>query len=558
MYLDVFFLPFLVLFLPILLKQLLLWMYLWQLKEYRGDKMQDYISLKESSKVIMDKWSMVRLGGLVVSSLLIFVDSLNAGFINPILMTIITYLVILLMAVETLEFCAKIYFGRNIPKPKFSSKAKLHTALAFITGAVILPWIFESNSLFLNLLVFNLIILMMPLIIGYWLLVIFPLDYWVKLRVFQKAKQHRIQFDQLETIAISGAFGKSSVKEFVSHILSTKHKVLYNHKNQNSNVSCARWTMKLDAETDFFVCELGAYKKGDGIEISKFIRPTASIVTGLNIQHYSLFGSQQNIIEAESESLNFLTQDEPAFLNWSSLMVREVNITRDIKVVKYGYISDSKDSKEYDIYSTNIAYKDGQTSFDLVIGKRKTRFLTNVISVGNIENLTGAIAVALHFEIDLSVIQKAILDLPVVEGSMQVIHSNNNQIIIDDSYNANPDGVINAITTGYMLAKDNQFKFTIVLDDILELGSQSVNVHQKIAALIQTLKPSRVYLVGRNFRQIVQSGIDAKATKVELIDIDNPSSVTTIQKTLSKLKGVVLYEGRQSGKLKPIEKKKHN
>jgi UDP-N-acetylmuramoyl-tripeptide--D-alanyl-D-alanine ligase len=532
-------------------KQFNLWMYLWQLKEYRGDKMMDYLNLPESIKVVWDKWTILRLGLLTYYLLFIYLASFFTDEVNSVAVSIF-YLLCLFQILEVLEFLAKIVLKKGFRVPSSSRKVQLHMLLSGGTIFLILPLLIVTDLALVNIVSLITLVLFIPIIIGYWLLVMFPIDYYVKFNFFKKARAHRESLDDLQVVAVSGAYGKTSSKSYLNQLLGSKYKVVYNHKNQNSNVSCARWTMKLTPKTDFFVCELGAYKRGDGAEIAKFIRPTASIITGLNHQHYSLFGSEENIVKTESESIDFLSPGDPVFINWSSPMCHKVFVPDELKLIKYGLAPNKTRAKEYDIYATEVSFDKGYTLFDLYIEGKKRRLKTNLLGKGNIENIVGSIAVSRYYKLPWKDVENTLLNLTPAPGTLAKTDKKWGTLI-DDSYNANLDGVKNALSVlaDYKLAKKSNYTVAFV-DDILELGDLAPQAHTDIAEAILKSGIDEVFLTGRNFaRYIADYLIDEGFDKTKI----HPASdrfFGFVAKDLQKLKRkkslVLLLEGKQSGK----------
>jgi UDP-N-acetylmuramoyl-tripeptide--D-alanyl-D-alanine ligase len=538
-------------------KQFNLWMYLWQLKEYRGDKMMDYLNLPESIKVVWDKWTLLRLALVTYYLLFIYLGAFFTGNVNQAALSFF-YLISLFYIIEALEFIAKLVIKRGFRGPILSRKAQVHALLSGVVIFLVLPLLTIDDVAVVNIVTLTTVLLFIPLIIGYWLLVLFPLDYYIKLKLFKKARAHREDFDDLEVIAVSGAYGKTSTKSFLNQLLSTKHRVIFNKKNQNSNVSCARWTLKVTEKIDFFICELGAYKRGDGAEIAKFVRPTSAIITGLNHQHYSLFGSEENIIKTESESLDFLPEGSVAAINWSSPMCRKIAIPNTVKVIKYGVKDGVSDKRlSYDIYAEKLDFDGEWMTFDLVADGKKRKMKTNVVGRGNVENLVGSIALARHYKLSWKEIEKLLTSLEPAEGTLAITKKKWG-VQVDDSYNANVDGVKNALSVLASYKRLKKKHYTVAfMDDILELGELAPRAHQQIAQALIDNKVDEVFLTGRNFATyiaqfLVQKGYDPMKIHTAH-DTYRVFAGEILKKILKSKKPVaLLLEGKQSEKYLPL------
>ncbi len=545
----------LILFFGIIVKQNLFWLYLWQNKEYRGDKMVDYLKLPESKKIIFDYWTILRFLFLIILFLSAFFTE------NSITRTIITTSLIIANFLEIVKFLFDLY-RRRVKFPKITAKAGLLTILSFLAIMVLLPFLwysFVKNDLHdfsiagLNLLSFfcTLIILLVPINIGYWILFLFPFDWYTKSQLFKKAAKYRQTIQNLNVVAISGAYGKTTTKEILDHVLSQKYKVEKTIKNQNSNVSCARRTLKLNLDTNYFLCELGAYKRGDGNEICEFIAPNSSIVTGLNYQHFSFFGSEENIIKAESESIHFLKPGEIIIVNWSSPLCHKIDFPKQAKVIKCAVetndkISNGEFNNDVNYLAKNIEINFQGTTFDLVINGQDTYYLeTNLISKGNIQNILHAIAYVRENNLfTVEEVSEIILNLPDIEGRLQIFDKKWGRLLYNQ-YN-NEDGIINALS----LLENYKGKKVIFIDDIMELGSKSNEIHEKLSKSIFETNPTQIILLGRSFNKLLESKlIEYGFEKSNIFSWNGKNTRQIKAEVASKLTGqdnLVLLLGYQS------------
>jgi UDP-N-acetylmuramoyl-tripeptide--D-alanyl-D-alanine ligase len=541
-------------FLPALLKQNVLWLFLWQNREYRQDKMWDYLTLPESKKVVFDTWSKIRVLVVILNLGLIFFSDLNYY-----VQVVGILLILFLSAFESVNYLNKAIL-KKVKLPTLSAKAGLIFLFSFLSSIALPVFLFyyltdinldlSTSNLFSLILWTNLVLFLVPFIMGYWILMVFPFDLVTKNNLFKKARIYRESLKDLKTIAISGAFGKTTTKEILSFILESDYKVEKILKNQNSNVSCARRTLKLQKDTQFFICELGAYKRGDGNEISQFIKPNASIITGLNYQHFSLFGSEKNIILAESESLKFLNPGEIAIVNWSSQLCHKIEFPKGIKIIKCAIQDENNKQEDIQYLAKNIQIDFDGSSFDLEINSgeinQTVHLHTNLPSKGTIQNILHVIAFCLeHDLVKLSEIKRKLSRLPEIEGRMQVFAKPWGKVVYNQ-YN-NPDGVANALE---LFAKHTNEKI-VVLDDLLELGNKSKEIHQKVAGEIFETKPDLVILLGRNFSDLIKNQLIAKKFPAKKIVILANKDYTNVKKQIRKANekqtdALILLMGYQS------------
>jgi UDP-N-acetylmuramoyl-tripeptide--D-alanyl-D-alanine ligase len=551
----------------ICLKQLLEWLYLWQKRQYRLDKMLDYLSTLEGRKIVFNKLFILRL---FFVSLFIFYLVFSST-LGEILTTNFKYrLEFFLVSLNLTYWLFEVFLWKKkiLSKKSFYPEITLKSSVIFLTSLISLSllqifFVFSVSSNFILLLILNITILFIPIITGCWILLFFPVDYLIKLRIFKKAKKYRENLTNLNVIAISGAFGKTTTKEILYQILSSQKKTEKTLKNQNSNMSCARKTLLLDVKTEYFLCELGSYKIGDGAEICQFIKPNIALISGLNLQHFALFGSRENIIKAESEAIKFLKDGDFVFVNYNHEMNREIEIPANLKLIKYGLIKENESALDVGIKC--LECQENKTIFELKLDTSKipsqqnsVTLETNLIGQGNLENLAGAIAVSLICGIKIEDIKNTIQNLPDFEITLKIKDKDWGKLI-DDSHNANFDGVKNGIkilcdlTNIKNSTQKDQSKKTyesvLFLDDIPELGKKSLEIHTKLASYILQKKITKVVLLGRSFKNIIQKNLLENGFEEKNIIIWNernkPEIISEIQKIPYKL---ILFSGYQSRK----------
>jgi UDP-N-acetylmuramoyl-tripeptide--D-alanyl-D-alanine ligase len=533
---------FVLLYIPYLLvvsKKLLTYLYLWQKKEYRIDKMRDYIFSPESKPFLLNRFNIGYIFALTVISAAYLFDSLGKTIRFSLVVAAVIGIVLFfsLLVAEAIIMVYKT-LHRSLLVPVFTKKAVVTLIISSIIsiGAILFSWEFGLLSL---IILHICLILMSPIIVGLSLLVLYPLDLYLKKRIIQSAVAARSTFTNLQVISISGSYGKTTTKEILFELLSKKYstkKTLFNH---NTTLSVAKKLISLPKETEVFIAELGAYKRGDGAQMCEFLQPTMSIITGLNHQHYTLFGSSDEIVEAESESLDYLPKNGLAIINKTQDLSSRIN-NRGRNIISYSLGEENK----IDSFATNIALNFTGTQFRF--HHKSTSFAISMpyIGLGNVENAVGAITAALELGVSQKQIQSAMKHLPVIPGNLELIQTNHG-FLINDSYNANTNGVINALLT----IQNWQGKKIIILDDVLELGEMALDEHKNIAFVIHSIKPDLVVLVGRNYNTVIKETLLNLDFEGEIVLIGDfvPSAIVDECITPRVLEdSLILFEGYQS------------
>lgn len=192
----------------------------------------------------------------------------------------------------------------------------------------------------------------------------FSIPTWMYHRVFISHAVRKLRLHApMTVIGITGSYGKTSVKDYLATILSARFKVLKTETSKNSPIGIAEVILReLRPEHEIFVVEMGAYKRGEIAYMSNMVKPQIGIVTAINPQHQDLFGTIENTMHAKYELIKGLTGRKLGIFNGDDERVREMGswAKRDGVDVKYWSIKDAKDIRadfngvEFTFKSTHI------------------------------------------------------------------------------------------------------------------------------------------------------------------------------------------------------------
>jgi len=491
-----------------ILRRDLFFAYVWQLKEYRFDRF--FEGVKENIGIILPKNAL--LAGILLASYFFFKQ---------------TAFVVLLF-----YFLAGIYslflFLRNKWRlPKFTAKMTVLLGLILL-GEIYLSYLFPSRFVFF-ILVFEIVFPIFCLaIFGAVQLPVFFLK-----SIVEKRAQGKIEgMANLTVIGITGSYGKSSVKEFLYAILSSKHNCLRTEGNINIKVGIANFILRnLKPEHRFFICEAAAYKRGEVKKICQMVKPKVGILTGINHQHLALFGSLENIKKAKYELIESLTENGLAIFNGDNNDCRELYKKTAIKKM----ICCSCNSK-CDIWADGIKAEKQHISFNLHIANLPpVDFKVNVLGSHNIQNILMAIAAAKEFGMSIQEIAEACSKITPKQTGMR-FSKKDGLNIIDASYSANPDGVMAALE--YMKVWPQ--KRIIAMPSLIELGSLSGELHKEIGKKIAEVCDLAI-ITSNDYFDNIKTGAGG-TDKVVLIT--DPEKIIKKINNFCSSGDVVLLEGR--------------
>lgn len=446
-----------------LLHQMFFFLYLFQLKEYRLDRLKEHA--KRVYKTRFNTWFHLTIGAPIDSIInKLPKPSLKAGLIGGISLAIVG---IFFLIEPTLVFMA-LFFSPSI---------------------ILFAWF-----------------------------IILPFEHICKISLFTRAKNKIHLYKKnhkLTVIGITGSYGKTTVKTFITAILQKKYSVVTTPTSINTPVGIARVILNNVKPTHtFFIVEMGAYKRGEIAELCHIAQPDIGILTGISDQHLALFGSQKNIIHAKSELIRALPENGLAIINKES---EHQPFLHKIKV------------KEIIYYRKNQLPK----------SVRKLKLPSTAYN-----NLTPAIILGARYGITIGEMIKTLQDTQLPITSLNIIQRGKTRTIIDDTSNANTKGVLEA----YRILKSQHNKTKIIIMPcLIELGGNGTHFHKEIAKKFST-SINYVIFTTRDYENEIRKGWGS-TTKNQLIFIENPDNVIVYIQPFLTDDYAILLEGRINNKI---------
>lgn len=379
-------------------------------------------------------------------------------------------------------------------RPKWTARAVMMVALGVIVWPV---------GLILG-------IVLAPVLAGLVNLMVAPIFVIEKRRMIKRA---RIKMEKFrgQVIGITGSYGKSSTKEKITWVLAGKYKIVKTPRNYNSLIGVAKTILEeVKGDEDFFVVEMGAYKRGEIKEICDLVKPKYGIVTGIGDQHLDLFGSLENIRLAKMELIEALPKNGFGLVAERDFKGEEASkIKQEIEGVSFEYL--------------------GQ------------KFWLPIKGVSKVRNVMGVIKLALNLGINLKEISSRLKTFPAEELHPLLTKVRGNYLL-DDSYNISVESALSVLK--YMEIFSGYRKM-VITSGLLEIGKRSAEDHRVIGG------------------KMVGCRVVATNSKCynELKDSCQCELITTsekiremVAKWLLEDKGLVLFLGRSfSGLIKMIK-----
>lgn len=299
------------------------------------------------------------------------------------------------------------------------------------------------------------------------------------------AKYHRQQL-AIPFIAITGSNGKTTTKELLHAVLSTKFKTYTTEGNLNNHIGVPLTLLKIKGDAQMAVIEMGANHIGEIASYCTIVLPTHGLITNCGKAHLEGFGSEEGVRKGKGELFDFLRANKGTAFIYNDYDYLK-SMSRGIpKVVSYG-------RKEGMVTGDEIP-ADTFLSFQLR-GAISASVETRLVGSYNLPNVLAAATVGKFFEIEDDKIIAALTYYTPSNSRSQLLEKGTNKIILD-AYNANPSSMKLAIENFAQLKADKKI---LVLGAMAELGTDSLAEHQIIIDEINKYKWNDVFLVGGDF-----------------------------------------------------------
>lgn len=310
------------------------------------------------------------------------------------------------------------------------------------------------------------------------------------LKTLQQLAHHHRKVLGLPIIGITGTNGKTTTKELLAAVLSTKFNLLYTEGNFNNHIGVPLTLLRLTHDHEMAVIEMGASHPGDIKELVDIVHPNYGIITNVGRAHLEGFGSFEGVIRTKGELYDYIRRSK------GKIFIKKENeylqsIAKGIEQITYGNGDDAFASGQVVSCDPFLVFNWKQQ------GKLHT-VETHMIGSYNLDNVLATVAVGRFFKIPAERISRAIAAYEPTNNRSQFKKTENNELIID-AYNANPSSM--KIALDNFITMPVQPK-AIILGDMRELGPTSDELHAEVVEQIKKGQFDKVFLCGEHFSKV--------------------------------------------------------
>jgi len=278
-----------------------------------------------------------------------------------------------------------------------------------------------------------------------------------------------------KVIGVTGSAGKTTTKEAIAHILATKFNVLKSQGNLNNHFGLPLQLLKLVAEHDVAVIEMGMSHAGEIAALAALAKPDIGVVTNVAPVHLENFDSILGIAKAKRELIESLPSDGIAVLNADDDHVKKFGDGFPGRIIRFG----SSQTADVRVKMVEVLGEAG-SRFEVICGGDHAIFDFPLMGTHNVHNALAAIAVASCFEIDLVTCAKTLREMKPGDKRGEILHIDG-VTILNDCYNSNPVALKTMVNA--LLATPAKRRI-VVVGEMLELGPDADEMHRECGRYI--------------------------------------------------------------------------
>ncbi|PIU03644.1 hypothetical protein COT44_02020 [Candidatus Shapirobacteria bacterium CG08_land_8_20_14_0_20_39_18] len=301
-------------------------------------------------------------------------------------------------------------------------------------------------------------------------------------------------FFGLKVIGITGSSGKTTTKEMLASILSLKGKTVYSFANIDPIYNIPATILRCRVSTKFLILEMGVEYPGEMDFYLWLAKPDLAVITNIYPTHTKFLKDINGVNKEKSKIIQCLNANNIAVLNFENRFLKQLKNQVKAKIEWFGNGSE--------IFATNVKINSNfYTEFVLNYHQKKEKMTIPIVGEPFVKDALAVISIALCLSINVNKIKQGLTNFNLSEHRMSIKKLESGSILVDDSYNNNPESAKKAVSTLKELSKNK--KTILVFGDMLELGKNEIKYHQEIGRFISKIGVDYVIGVGKLSKYVV-------------------------------------------------------
>jgi len=298
----------------------------------------------------------------------------------------------------------------------------------------------------------------------------------------------RKRLTNLTVIGITGSQGKTSTKDLLAHMLRVAGPTVAPTGSFNNDLGLPITLLECDERTKFCILEMGARHKGDIARLCQIAQPNIGVVLTVGTAHLGEFGSVQAIAETKSELIQSLTSDGVAVLGSFDPFTPAMATLHSGRVINFG--------EGQEVRAADIEIREGCPHFDLVTPAGRDAVGMRIVGAHQISNALAVAAVGTALDLPIELIASSLSTAESASKWRMELHDVFGLLIINDSYNANPESMAAAMRSLVLFAQERGGESWAFVGKMHELGESSPSQHEAIGTLAQEIGIDHLVAIG--------------------------------------------------------------
>lgn len=314
---------------------------------------------------------------------------------------------------------------------------------------------------------------------------------WKKQRLIRQSTDAIKQASDLTVVGITGSYGKTSSKEFLYQLLQHSRETVRTPESYNTPLGIARTIqLELTSKVRFFLCEMGAYKRGEIAALTRQVPLEYALLTAIGNQHLERFGSQENITLGKFEIIQAVKPTN-ALVNLDNELIRH-HLAAHPEYQQVNTYSVQDPSATF--FATDIQLHTTGASFSLRTPRGTHSFTTSLFGTANLTNLVASLSMAFLLGVPVEELQKAVRKLRPAPHRLE-LKKIGSATLIDNAFSSNQ--------AGFQLVMEDLARLpgekALITPGIIELGSATKAIHFHLGEQAAGVF-DRIFLVGSSER----------------------------------------------------------
>ncbi|MFZ4779232.1 MAG: UDP-N-acetylmuramoyl-tripeptide--D-alanyl-D-alanine ligase [Terrimicrobiaceae bacterium] len=345
----------------------------------------------------------------------------------------------------------------------------------------------------------------------------------------------------LKVLAITGSNGKTSTKEFAAAVLGTRFKVVKTEGNLNNHIGLPLAILSASTSDTAAVWEIGMNHPGEVAPLAALAKADAAIITNIGIAHIEHMLTREAIAQEKGMLAEAIPQEGFVVLSAEDDLTGSLALRTKARVIRVGLSTGS-------ITATSLVESLTGCSFTANIGG--TAYPASIPCNGThmVRNALFAVAAGIELGVPPAAAVAALAHTRMAGGRLQ--HRTIRGIsFLDDTYNANPDSMVAALST--LRALPGSGRRIAVLGRMGELGSYAEEGY-RLAGLAAGKNADILITVGAETAPLADAAREAGLGRIH--EVDDTASASLMLVNLARPGDIVLVKGSRSAHMESVLK----